>query len=63
MVSPYLELKRTTYDFSKSWKEHKLNALAKLWETGTCLKPILSASSLTEEANKVGFTQKGFTEN
>ena len=29
----------------------------------TCLKPILSAISLIEEANKVGFTQKGSTDN
>ena len=32
-------------------------------KTVACLKPILPISLLTEEANKVDFTQKGATEN
>ena len=49
--------------FQRHEKENKLNVFAKLWKTVTCSKPILLISSLTEEANKVGFTQKGSTEN
>ena len=32
-------------------------------ETVTRLNPIFLASSLADEPNKVGFTQKGYTEN
>ena len=49
--------------FQRHEKVQMLNALAKLLKTVACLKPILQISLLTEETNKVDFTQKGATEN
>ena len=45
--------------FQRHETEHKLNATTKIV---ACLKPILKLSTLTEEINKFGFTQKGATE-
>ena len=49
--------------FQRHENEHKLNVFAILLKTVAWLKPILPASILIEETNKVGFTQKGFTYN
>ena len=49
--------------FQRHEKEHETKANKRRTGTAACLKPILQISILTEEANKLGFTQKGATEN
>ena len=50
--------------FFKDKKEHKTNCtLSSFLKIVTCLNTILSFSRLTEEAKKVGFTQKWSIEN
>ncbi len=49
--------------FQRHEKGHNTTSTIITLNIVTCLKPILQISLLTEETNKVGFTQKWSTEN
>ena len=61
VVSTYLELNCIFYNFQEQELEQNYNAQLNFLKTVTYLKPIFLVSSLSEESNKVGFTQKGFS--
>ena len=48
--------------FQRHEKEHQRKVTTKAFKIVACLKPILQVIILTEETNKVDFTQKGATE-